>query len=432
MPRAGLWKNPEFLSLWAGQTISLLGDQVSNLALPFTAALVLGASPAEMGLLGALETLPYLLLGLFAGALVDRWPRRPVLITTDLGRALLLAIIPVAFVLGMLRLEVLFGVALIVGVFNVFFVVAYGAFVPSVVAATDLVEGNSRLALSQQVARVVGPGLAGALVQVLSAPVAIAVDAASFLVSAAYLGRIQAREHGSEAGEEPGRLLVEIWEGLDLAVRDPLLRPILLSVALSNVGDGLVFGSGAFILYATRDLGVAPAAVGGIFAGLGIGGVAGAALVGPITARAGFGRTVIATLLVWAIGVLSLATVPVHSGSTVVVLTGIFAGAGLVNPIFNTNLLSLVQTVTPRALLGRITGTSRFITWGVLPIGAALGGQIAEVLGLRAPMLVAGALSMTGFVLLATSRIRSIVSVAATAELLATTSGHAAPGGISH
>jgi MFS family permease len=422
VPRPGLWNNPEFLSLWAGQTISLLGDQVSNLALPLTAAIVLGVSPAEMGLLGALGTLPYLLLGLFAGAMVDRWPRRPVLITADLGRALLLGIIPIAFVLGVLRLEVLFGVALIVGVFNVFFVVAYGAFVPSVVAATDLVEGNSRLALSQQVARVVGPGLAGALVQLLSAPVAIALDALSFLVSAGCLGRIRARDHGSDADGEPGRLLVEIRQGLALAVRDPLLRPILLSVALGNLGDGLVFGSGAFILYATRELGVAPAAVGGIFAGLGIGGIAGAALVGPITVRAGFGRTVVATLLVWAIGVLSLAAVPIQSGSTVTVLTAVFAGVGLVNPIFNTNLVSLVQTVTPRPLLGRITGTSRFITWGVLPIGAALGGQIAEVLGLRAPLLAAGVLSVAAFVLLATSRIRGIASVAAAAELLATRS----------
>lgn len=118
-----------------------------------------------MGLLGTLETLPYLLLGLFAGALVDRWPRRPILITADLVRALLLAIVPIAFLLGALRLEVVFAVGLLVGIFNVFFVVGYGAFVPSVVAATNLVEGNSRLALSQQVARVVGPGLAGALVQ---------------------------------------------------------------------------------------------------------------------------------------------------------------------------------------------------------------------------------------------------------------------------
>lgn len=423
VPRPRLWINREFVSLWAGQTISLMGDQISSLALPLTAAIVLGASPAEMGWLGALETLPYLLLGLFAGALVDRWPRRPVLITADLARALLLGMIPIAFVLGVLRLEVLFGVALIVGIFNVFFVVAHGAFVPSVVAATELVEGNSRLALSQQVARVVGPGLAGALVQVLSAPVAIALDASSFLVSAACLGRIRARDHGSDAGGEPGKLVVEMRAGLALAIHDPLLRPILLSVALGNLGDGLVFGSGAFLLYATRDLGVAPAAVGGIFAGLGIGGVAGAALAGPITARAGFGRTVIATLLVWAIGVLSLAAVPMQSGPTVAVLTAIFAGVGLVSPIFNTNLLSLVQTVTPPGLLGRITGTSRFVTWGVLPIGAALGGQIANGFGLRAPILIAAGLSMAAFFLLATSRIRGIVSVAVAAKLAAVPSG---------
>jgi MFS family permease len=404
--------------LTAGQTISLLGDQISNLALPLTAALVLGASPADMGLLGTLETLPYLLLGLFAGALVDRWPRRPILITADLVRALLLAIVPIAFLLGALRLEVVFAVGLLVGIFNVFFVVGYGAFVPSVVAATNLVEGNSRLALSQQVARVVGPGLAGALVQVLSAPVAIALDASSFLVSAACLAHIQARAHGPTSGRHHASLVVDIREGLALAVRDPLLRPILLSVALGNFGDGLVFGSGAFLLYATRDLGVAPATLGGVFAGLGIGGIAGAALVGPITARAGFGRTVIATLLVWAIGVLSLMVVPMQRGSTLAVLTAIFVGVGLVNPIFNINLLSLVQTVTPPLLLGRLTGTSRFITWGVLPIGAALGGQLAEVLGLRAPILVAGALSMAAFVVLASSRIRDIVSVAAAAQLL--------------
>jgi MFS family permease len=267
------------------------------------------------------------------------------------------------------------------------------------------------------VARVVGPGLAGALVQVLSAPAVIALDAVSFLVSAASLGRIRASKHRSHADRQHRRLVVEMREGLALAVRDPLLRPILLSVALGNLGDGLVFGSGAFLLYATRELGVAPAALGGIFAGLGIGGVVGAALVGPLTARTGFGRTVVATLLVWAIGVLSLAAVPLQRSPPVVVLTAIFAGVGLVSPIFNTNLLALVQTATPPPLLGRITGTSRFLTWGVLPIGAALGGQIADHLGLRTPIVVAGGLSFAAFVLLATSPIRSITSVAAAARL---------------
>ena len=191
-----LWRNADFLKLWAGQSISLIGSEVTALALPLTAALTLNASPAQMGILGAVQYAPALLLGLFAGVWIDRVRRRPILLFADVGRALLLASIPVAILLGAHSMNYLYGVAFAVGALTVLFSVAYQAYLPSLVAKDHLVGANGRLEGSRVFSFIVGSSLAGALVQLLTAPIAILADACSFLVSVLSLeiGRASCRE----------------------------------------------------------------------------------------------------------------------------------------------------------------------------------------------------------------------------------------------
>jgi len=230
--RKGLWGHPEFPKLWIGETISLLGSQVTVLSLPLAASIVLQATPFQMGVLGASQTIPFLLFGLVAGVWVDRLRRRPIMLIADVGRAVLLTTIPIAAVLGMLRLEQLLIVAFAVGVLDVFFGLAYASFLPSVVRREELSEGNAKLALSAEVARVAGPGLAGILVQVLSAPIAVAVDAASFLVSAFALTRIKASEPPPVPASERQSVWTEIGEGLRAVTAQPILRTLVGVVGL--------------------------------------------------------------------------------------------------------------------------------------------------------------------------------------------------------
>ena len=222
----GLWRHPDFVKLWTGQTISLIGSQVTFLALPLTAVLVLNATPAQMGFLTAAGAIPSLLVGLFAGVWVDRHRRRPILIAADLGRAALLLLIPVAALLGVLRIEYLYIVAFLVGTLGLFFEVAHHSFLPSLVGREQLVEGNSKLEISDSVAEIVGPGLAGGLVQLVTAPIAIAVDAISFLISALFLGLIRTPEPAPKPPDEQQNIFGEVVEGLALVSGNALLRAI--------------------------------------------------------------------------------------------------------------------------------------------------------------------------------------------------------------
>src|SRR5437868_10909625 len=242
---SGLWRHSEFVKLWTGQTISLFGTEVSQLAIPLTAALVLNATPAQMGLLAALEYAPFLLLSLFAGVWVDRMYRRPVLIVADIGRALLLGSIPLSALLGLLRIEQLYVVGLMTGVLTVFFDVAYQSYLPVLVKREHLVEGNSKLEVSRSVAQIAGPGVAGALVQVITAPLAVLVDALSFVASVISLLLIRVREpapvrHDGNAGS----IWSELREGLDVVLGNPLLRSIAGCTGTSNL-----FGNGVMAVY---------------------------------------------------------------------------------------------------------------------------------------------------------------------------------------
>jgi MFS family permease len=385
---SGLWRHSEFRKLWAGQTISLFGTEVSLLAIPLTAALVLNASPAQMGLLGAFEFAPFLLLSLFAGVWVDRMYRRPVLIVADVGRALLLGSIPAAAFLGVLRIEQLYVVGLLTGVLTVFFDVAYQSYLPVLVSREHLVEGNSKLEVSRSVAQIAGPGIAGALVQLITAPVAVLVDALSFVASVISLLLIRVKEPVPvhQDGETTGSIWSELREGLGVVLGNPLLRSIAGSTATSNLfGNGL---QAIFVLYMTRELGLQPAIVGLIYAASGPGALLGALVAGEASRRFGLGATIIGSMVLTQTANL---LIPLASGS-LPVLTAILMLAsflvGIGNPVYNINQVSLRQAITPDRLQGRMNASMRFIVWGTIPLGSLLGGALGQTLGLW-PTLVA-------------------------------------------
>jgi hypothetical protein len=241
-------RHPDFLRLWAGQTISQVGTQVTGLALALTAALVLQATLAEMGLIGSLNVLPLVFFGLPAGLWVDRVHRRPLLIATDLARPVLLATVPAAAIAGRLGITQLYLVSFGMGALSVLFRVAYGAYLPAVLSRADLAEGNAKLVLAEVIARVAGPGLGGALVQLLTAPLAILVDCASFVVSAISVRAIRAHE-APLAAIRSGRLLPQLGDGLHAVFGHYRLRPLFVSSILGNLGDGVVFQSGIVVLF---------------------------------------------------------------------------------------------------------------------------------------------------------------------------------------
>jgi MFS family permease len=383
----GLWRHNEFLKLWTGQTISQFGTQVSQLAIPLTAALVLNASPVQMGLLSAFEFAPFLLLSLFAGVWVDRMRRRPILIVADVGRTLLLGSIPLAALINALRMEQLYVVGLLTGVLTVFFDVAYQSYLPVLVSREHLVEGNSKLEVSRSVAQIAGPGLSGALVQLFSSPLAIAVDAMSYVASVISLLFIHTPEpppikHDGKAGG----MWAQLREGLGVVLGNPLLRSIAGCTGTSNLfGNGL---QAVYVLYVTRDLALQPAVIGLIFAASGPGALLGSVLAGPVANRFGLGTTIIGSIF---LGGLANLLIPLASGSTVVVtgllMTAAFIG-GVTNPIYNINQVSLRQAITPDHVQGRMNASMRFLVWGTIPIGALLGGALGQLFGLY-PTIVA-------------------------------------------
>ncbi len=383
----GLWRNGAFLTLWTGQTIALVGAQVTLLALPLTAILALGATPAQVGLLSAVEYAPFLVVGLVAGVWTDRLRRRPILIWANLGRAALLGTIPLAALLGRLHLAQLYIVGLLVSTLAVFFEVAYQSYLPTLVARGDLVEGNSKLEVSRSAAQIAGPGLAGALVQVASAPLAIAANTASFLVSALLLGLIRAPETPRPAARRRGAWAAA-GEGLRVVAGHPILRAIAASAGTYNLFAHVFLP--LFALYATRELGVAPALLGAVLA-IGSGGfLAGALLAGPVVRRAGLGAALLAVPVVSGGGVLLIAAAGGPRPLIVLLLAlgqFLYAAGGTV---FNVNSVSLRQAVTPDRLLGRVNATMRVIAYGAIPLGSLLGGGIAEWAGVRPTFVVAG------------------------------------------
>jgi MFS family permease len=384
----GLWRHRDFRRLWAGETVSLFGSEVTELALPLVAVLVLDAGAAQMGLLAAARFAPFLLVTLPAGVWVDTHRRRPVLIGGNLGRCLLVALVPLLAGLGVLRIQHLYAIAFAVGALTVLFDVAYQSYLPTLVTRPQLVEGNSKLQASASVARVGGPGLGGLLVQLVGAPRALLLDAATFAVSMSTLLAIRHREPDpADPHAEPrAGLRREIAEGLRVTYRDPVLRSMAGLAATYNLFDQVM--SALLVLYATTELGMSAALIGLVVSAGSLGALAGAALTGRLEHRLGVGRSLIVAVVVES-GALLL--VPVAGGPPALAagLLGLaFVGNGFGLGLSNVLAVSLRQAVTPDRLLGRMNASYRFLTYGVVPLGALLGGALGELLGLRGAVAV--------------------------------------------
>ncbi len=379
----------DFRRLWLAQTISLTGSQITYLALPLTAAIALQATPTQMGLLTAMGAIPSLLIGLFAGEMVDRRRRRPILVAADLGQAALLAMIPLAWLTGSLSISLLYLVALLGGACALFFEIAYQAFVPSLLQRRRLVEGNSLLELGRSAADVLGPSLGGWLIQLLKAPMAIALDAGSFLASALLIARIQTRE------PHPTRSKIDrpFWQsalmGLHEIRHSAPLRALAVSLAAIGLFNALI--EAVVILYLTRSIGLPPGVLGVVFAIGGAGFVVGALLPARLVRRMGVGPTLAVSIAVVGLSdlALPLAGHDVRWVAFAVGLGEFFFGLGLT--VFRVAQISLRQALVPGHLLGRVGGALSVLGWGIAPLGAVAGGVLGQTIGLR-ETLILGAL----------------------------------------
>jgi MFS family permease len=383
LQRGGLWRHLDFRRLWIGETVSQFGTMISQLALPLVAILVVHATTLEVGLLESCQTAPFLLVGLPAGAWVERMRFRSVLIVNDVVRAAALGSIPLAKLLGVLTIGQLFGVALITGVATVFFDVAYQSYLPQLVGREQLVAGNSRLQASESVSQIAGPSAAGLLIQALTAPYAVLVDALSFLWSAGWVTAIQSRP---PPARKPDRHLGrEIREGLRFVLGSPLLRAIAMCTGSSNLFSAI--GGAVFYVLLARQLHIAPGLIGLISSAAAVGGLAGALGATRFAARFGQGPAIWISIVAsapfafvapfvhrdWTLGLLAVAEVGI--------------GAGVV--LYNITQVSFRQGLCPPDLLGRMNATMRFLVWGTLPLGGAIGGALGTLIGVRATLLVA-------------------------------------------
>jgi MFS family permease len=384
----GLWRHPDFLKLWAGESVSLIGSQVTLLSIPLLAAISLQASPLQMGTLGTLQYIPWLLIGLFAGAWVDRTRRRLMMIVADIGRAFLLAVIPLASLANVLRMEHLYAIGFLVGTLNVVFEVAYAAYLPTLIPQDRLVEGNSMLQASASVAEIAGPGIGGALVQLVTAPMAIVADSISFVFSAISLTWIRTPEPDLAPAARARSLLPELFEGLRLVFAHPILRAFSLTSAAANFCIDMHLA--VFVLFATRDLNVSPVLLGTMYGIASLGGLIGSVIAGRLVDRIGLGRAIVGGHL---LVVAALTIIPVSAGSGAVAIPVIVVAEalwGLGAVVYVVNSVSLRQAVTPNVYQCRVAASLRFVSWGVSPLGFLVGGLLGEALRLRTTLLIAG------------------------------------------
>ncbi len=383
--RAG-GREQDFLKLWAGQAISQIGSTITSIGVPLLGVLVLGATPLQMGLLSGASGASVLIFGLFAGAWADRLRRRPLMIAADLGRALVVGSVPLAALLHLLTMTHLYLVAAAGGMLTVLFDVSYQAYLPSLVEPGKLLQGNSKLAMTESFAEIAGPGFTGILVQLITAPMAMLFDAGSFLCSAISVWMIRTPEPPPARAEEPnmGR---EIRAGLSATWHDPVLRALASRAATGAFFLG--FGGSLYFLFTVRELGLSPALVGTIISLGGAGSFVGAWMAERLAKRFGTGRTLIGASLL--IG-LAMILVPLAQGPGLLLLAQL---GDLGWPIYNINERTLRQTITPGHLLGRVNSAMHLLFQGVVPLGALAGGALAETIGVRTAMLV----SAIGFLL---------------------------------
>jgi MFS family permease len=378
---------PAFRLLWAGETLSVLGQQFSVLALPLLASLTLHASPAQMGLLVACETAPFLLFSLIAGVWVDRFPRRPLLVGMNLLRALVLGLVPLVVWLGGLQLEVLYLAAFLIGTFSIFFNVAYQSVLPAIVPSSALNDANGKMETSRAGAEVIGPGLAGTMIGMIGSVAALWINVGSFLMSALLLSRLRFDEHPVSAAKPPP-IAQQMTEGLSFVWRHAQIRPLMLCAATLNAAQGLL--DAVLVLYLSRSLHLNPLQIGLIYVGSNVGTVAGAVLSSPLAARLGVARAAVGAALIAGAGMLLVPIAGVAGSLNIAVLLlarFLYAFGDL---MFFVQHITLRQSLTPPTLQGRMHASVRFLAGGVFPLAALLGGWTGQRLGIPVVLLLAG------------------------------------------
>jgi MFS family permease len=393
-PAGRLWHHPDFLKFWAGQSLSRLGTFVTGLALPTAAIQLLGAGPVEVGALAALQSLPFPLLGIPSGVLADRLPRRPVMIVCDLGRLVALGSVPLAFLGPGLSIYHLYVVALLVGVFTPFAVVASQAYLKALVDNDDLMEANARLEVSNSTAGVAGRALAGLLIYAIQAPLAILVDAASYLVSATLLLAVRKPEPVLTTPRGAGVTGSGFWQqaahGLAATFGDRTIRLIAASSATVNLGQSIA--QAVYLLYAYQALGLNAAEVGFVLTIGSVGSVLGSLAVYPVSRRIGAGPAMAAAVVV---AFASYLLLPLAQAGLAVPLLGMAAFVmNVCLPIYFVNTVTVRQATVPNHLQGRVVGTIRTVVIATTPIGAALGGLLGQYLGLVPALLIGGTVGM--------------------------------------
>ena len=405
-PLQGLWRHADFMRVWSAAGISAGGSQVTLLALPLTAILVLHASAFEVAAISTAVTLPNV-LGIAAGVWLDRVRRRSVMIGADFGRAAVLASVPVAYAFGVINLPQLYAVALVSGALNVAFEIASQAYLPAIVRREELIEANVKLQGATVAAQGVGPSIGGALVTLVTAPVAILADAVSFLISGLLIGSISNRYESGTSPVPPATTRSELREGLRYVFSEPYLRPLLLSHLLANLALGLLWA--IMIVYAVRVLELSAATIGAILSLGHLGGFAGAVFARRIAQRAGVGRVVVASFFLFGPAALLLA---LATSQTAIVFVGLgWILQGVARSLYAVSATSVRQALVPDRLQARTSGVVATTGTSAFPLGTLVGGGLAAAFGLREAMVVAAIVSFLPFVPVVLSPVRSLREV---------------------
>ena len=420
--RPSLWRQADYMRLWTAATVSLMGSQITFIAIPFIAVVVLDASPLQVSMLAAIEMLPFILLTLPAGAWLDRVRRRPVLIAGDLGRGIALLTIPAAYAAGVLTIGQLYVVAFVTGSFTVLFDVADQSYLPALLDREDLVEGNAKLQISGSAAQIAGPALGGGLIGLVAAPFAIVADAMSFFASGGLIYLIRKHEQLPERPTAPDgshtSLRREIADGLRYVLGNRHLSKIAGSTATSNLGTSIAFA--VFPFFAWRELGLSPGLVVAAF-GLGsIGILLGAIAAAPLARRFGVGPVIVGSMFVSGpAAALMVFLPPADAGPSTAAIPWAALGAGALlltaqfvsgftSVIYNVNQVSFRQAITPLAMQGRMNATMRFMVWGTMPLGSLAGGLLASVVPVRTTILVGALVASSAFLWVLLSPVRSL------------------------
>ena len=450
-PRPSVFHHPNYRKLWTAATVSLFGTQVSQIAIPFIAAVVLHASPGEVGLLTTIDFLPFILFTLPAGVWVDRFPKKRILVFGDLGRAAMLLSIPIAWWLDALTIWQLYIVGFVNGTMTVFFDVADQSYLPTILDREDLVDGNAKLQISQSSAQILGQPVGGGIVALLTAPVAVLIDAVSYVGSAGLILSIRetarraagvvgagpavaaatqaddvapppatgvsvaveaaAAEASPTAGagalDAPAGMRTQIMDGLRYILRHQYLGNVAATTATANLFGNI--GMAIFPVFAYRELAMSPAAVGTVGGIGGAGVLIGALVATRVQRRLGIGRTIVLTAAVFGpVGLLIPLATPELA---LVFLSTSFFIASIGNVVYNVSQISLRQAITPEHFLGRMNATMRFLVWGTIPIGSLIGAGLSEVVGVRTTMWISAILGFLPFLAVFFSKVRSIQTI---------------------